>query len=160
MMYFIYRAQPKITQLYQQLPQSRIAAQKQITQSTQRSNLEIHHKAKQEQTKYQHNEQQLHAHEITQLQRVLQALRKSGKLHRGPPRHAGLFYTIAGEFAPCDCDYTPEGYVWLTSTSTRLLCKLEDFADYAELFAAGQALPMQGVMLWVGHGLPLCLWME
>lgn len=159
-MYFIYRAQPKIAQLYQQLPQSRVTAQKRITQSTQRSNIEIHHKAKQENTKYQHNEQQLHTHEVTQLQRVLHTLRKSGQLHHGPPRHAGQFYSIAGEFSPCSCSNTPDGYVWLTSENLRLLCKLDAFADYAELFTAEQSLPLQGVVLWVGHGLPLCLWME
>ncbi|MCL2195147.1 MAG: hypothetical protein FWB76_04265 [Oscillospiraceae bacterium] len=160
MMYFIYRAQPKITQLYQQLPQSRVTAQKRITHSTQRSNVEIHHKAKQEHTKFKHDEQQLQAHEIAQLQRVVQALRKAGQLHREPPRHLGQFYDIAGEFAPCHCDNTPEGYVWLASKHLRLLCRLEEFAGYGELFAAGQALPLQGVVLWVGYALPLCLWME
>ena len=159
MIYFIYRAQPKITQLYQQLPQSRIAAQKRITHSTQRSNMEIHHKAKQEHTKYSHDEQQLQAHDIAQLQRVLQALRKSGQLHYEPPRHAGQFYKIAGQFAPCD-DTPPDGYVWLTGENMQMLCARESFAHYNELFAAGQALPLQGVVMWVGYALPLCLWME
>jgi len=158
MIYFIYRAQPKIAQLYQQLPQSRVAAQKRISHTTQRSNIEIHHKAKQEYTQFRHNEQQLCAHEVAQLQRVLRALRQCAQLCCGPPYHAGQFYEIAGEFSPGDD--APEGYVWLASNNLRLLCKLKDFADYEELFATGQALPLRGVVIWVGYALPLCMWME
>jgi|GEM_PF-1876847 len=171
MFYYIYRAQAKIEQLYQQLPKSRVAAQKRISHTTQRNNAEIHHKMKQEHTQFRHHETQLHTHDIARLEQVLRALRQDGQLHKGTPQQAGRFYEISGEFSsqehlPCPSSEeegyspAPDGYVWLAGDELRLLCKREDFASAAELFANGQTLPLHGVVLWVGYGLPVCLWME
>ena len=180
LVYYIYISLQKITQLYQQLPESRLVGQKSSTNQAHHFRADLHpqqheHHHNHRRHHYQarldsgHNETQYHEshfdkNEMYQLQRVLAALRQGNQIKHGTGQpKPGNYYSLEGEFTLQEHD-APDGYVWLQSAKTRLLCHRKSFPAFEETWVCSNALPLAGIALALcseeSCGLPLVLWLK
>ena len=190
LVYYIYYSQQKVVQLYKQLAESRVVGQKSSESRSCHVHMDLHPRPpKQEEpqpklhlsridnsnSESRHRESHFDKNEMYQLERVLCALRKHGRLKKAGAKTTfcpGRYYEVEGCFAPQDAP-APEGYLWLRANrpETRLLCHKMVFtaehehAAHEEVWACGAPLPLCGIVLALSCGetlcgLPLVLWLK
>ena len=183
MEYYVYYSHQKVMQLFRQLPESRCVAVKVSSSGNSHSDADFHPGEQREGqclrlTHVGHNvsdgtyrECLVDPNDMYQLRRVLQALRREGKLCRlAPGLHPspGCYVEFSGLFAPEDRE-GPHGSFWLAAPAQgscpalRLLCCEHTFCGEHEgcarweVWCCGAPLPLRGVMLALnGVGDALC----
>ena len=173
MEYYVYYSHQKVMQLFRQLPESRCVAVKVGGNNNSHSDADFHPGEQREGqcvrvarvcrniSDGSFREWCFDPNDIYQLRRVLEALRREGKLCRLTPELCpapGSYVEFRGLFAPEDGE-APQGSFWLAAPAQggcpalRLLCCEHTFCGEHEscarweVWCCGTPLPLRGVML-------------